>query len=89
VAQVTKPCLAFAPALKAFDTGLLKVGFTGKTATDAAAIVRTNKQLIVVMTSVRSAKSFEASASPLFAEIFALQKAFAGDLGISPGDLYI
>jgi hypothetical protein len=89
VSQVSKPCLAFIPALKAFDTGLLKVGFTGKTATDAAAIVSSNKQLIVLMSSVHSVKSFETGVSALFAKDMGLQGAFAKDLGIPAGDVYI
>ncbi len=89
VAQVSKPCLAFIPALKAFDTGLLKVGFTGKTASDAIAIVNSNKQLIVLMGSVHSVKSFETGFSALFAKDLALQDAFAKDIGLPAGDVYI
>jgi hypothetical protein len=89
VAQVSKPCLAFIPALKAFDTGLLKVGLTGKTAADAAAIVNSNKQLIVLMSSIHSVKSFETGFSALFAKDLSLQQAFAKDIGIPAGDVYI
>jgi hypothetical protein len=89
VAQVSKPCLAFIPALKAFDTGLLKVGFTGKTAADAAAIVSSNEKLIVLMSSIHSAKSFETGFSTLFAKDLSLQDAFAKDLGLPAGDVYI
>jgi hypothetical protein len=89
VAQVSKPCLAFIPALKTFDTGLSKVGFTGKTAADATAIANSNKQLITLMGSIRSVKSFEAGFSALFAKDLSLQDAFAKDLGIPAGDVYI
>jgi hypothetical protein len=88
VAQVSKPCLAFIPALKAFDTGLLKVGFTGKTAADAAAIVGNNKQLIVLMSSIHSLKAFETGFSALDIKDLPLVGAFAKDLGIPEGDLY-
>ncbi len=89
VAQVSKPCLAFIPALKAFDTGLLKVGFTGKTAADASAIVKSNIQLIALMSSIHSVKAFETGFSALFAKDFSLQDAFAKDLGIPAGEVYI
>lgn len=89
VAQVSKPCLAFIPALKAFDTGLLKVGFAGKTAADAAAIVSSNKALIVLMSSIHSVKSFETGFSAIFAKDLSLQDAFAKDLGIPAGEVYI
>jgi hypothetical protein len=86
--EVSKPCLAFIPALKAFDTGLLKVGFTGKTAADAAAIVGNNKQLIVLMSSIHSLKAFETGFSALDTKDLPLVGAFAKDLGIPEGDLY-
>jgi hypothetical protein len=89
VAKIQKPCLAFVPALKAFDTGLLKVGFTGKTATDAAAIVSSNQQLIVLMSSIHSTRSFETGFSAIFAKDLGLQQAFAKDLGLPAGDVYI
>ena len=89
VAQLQKPCLAFIPALKSFDTGLLKVGFTGKTAIDAKAIVVSNKQLIVLMSSIHSVKSFETGFSAIFAKDLSLQQAFAKDIGIPTGDVYI
>ena len=88
VAQVSKPCLAFIPALKAFDTGLLKVGFTGKTAADAAAIVSSNEKLIVLMSSIHSLKAFETGFSALDTKDLPLVGAFAKDLGIPEGDLY-
>jgi hypothetical protein len=89
VSQLSKPCLAFIPALKSFDTGLLKVGFTGKTAADAAAIVTSDKRLIVLMGSIHSVKSFETGFSALFAKDLSLQQAFAKDLGIPAGDVLI
>ncbi len=89
VAQISKPCTAFIPALKAFDTALLKVGFTGQTAAEAAAIVSSNKQLITLLSSIHSVKSFETGFSAVFAKDLSLQQAFAKDLGIPAGEVYL
>ena len=89
VAQVTKLDLAFIPALKTFDAGLLKVGFTGKAAADAAAIAKLNNQLIGVLSPVHSLKSFETGFSALLPKFQVLQDSLAKDLGIPAGDVYI
>jgi hypothetical protein len=89
VAQVSKPSLAFIPALKAFDTGLKRVGFKGAGATDVATIVKLNGQLIGILSSVRSVKSFESQFSALDPKYFAVQQSFAKYLGIPTGDVII
>jgi hypothetical protein len=88
-AQVSKPCLAFVPALKTFDTALLKVGFTGKAAADANTIVSLNKQMITIMSSIRSVKTFETEFSALSPKYLSVQESFAKDIGVPAGDVII
>lgn len=65
------------------------MGFTGQTAAEAAAIVSSNKQLITLLSSIHSVKSFETGFSAVFAKDLSLQQAFAKDLGIPAGEVYL
>jgi hypothetical protein len=89
VSAASKPSLAFIPAIKTFDSGLGKVGFTGSAATTASSIVSLNNQLIGVLGSIKSMSSFQASFAKLFAKYVPLQAALAKDLGIPEADVTI
>jgi hypothetical protein len=89
VAQVSTPSLAFVPALKTFDSGLLKIGFTGKTATDVATVVKLNGQLVTLLSSIKSVKAFQSSFSVLYAKYGAVQAALAKDFGIPTAEVII
>lgn len=89
VAQVSKPSLAFVPALKTFDAGLQKAGFTGGVATEVAADVKLNGQLIKDLSSIKSVSSFQAELEPLFTKYTPIQNALAKDFGVPAGDLVV
>jgi hypothetical protein len=89
VAQVSKPSLAYVPAIKTFDAGLQKAGFTGKIATEVADVVKLNSQLITDLTSIKSVASFQAELEPLFSKYSPVQDALAKDFGIPAGDVVI
>jgi hypothetical protein len=89
VSKVSKSCLAFIPAVKTFDTAINKIGFTGKTATDIASLIKVNNKLIPVLGHVTSIKSFESQFSALESQYMALQAALSKDLGIQQGEIYI
>jgi hypothetical protein len=89
VAQVSKPSLAFVPALKAFDSGLQRIGFTGNTAVEAADVVKLNGKLITILRSIKSLGSFQAQVSALFSKYGPVQNALAKDFGIAAGDVVI
>jgi hypothetical protein len=85
----SKPSVAFIPAIKTFDSGLVKVGFTGGAATTAASIVALNNQLIGVLGSIKSLPAFESQFGKLFPKYLPLQAALAKDLGIPAADVTI
>jgi hypothetical protein len=89
VAQVSKPSLAFVPAIKTFDSGLQKAGFTGAIATEVADDVKLNGQLIKDLTSIKSVSSLQAELEPLFAKYSPIQDALAKDFGIPAGDIVV
>jgi hypothetical protein len=89
VAQLSKPSVAFIPAIKTFDTGLAKIGFSGRAKTDVATVIKLNKELIGVLGSIHSVKSFETQFSALNSKYFAVQNALAKDLGIPAGDVQV
>jgi hypothetical protein len=88
-AQLSKPSLVFVPALKTFDTGLLKCGFTGKAAADAATIAKLNKELVTDLSSIKSTKTFLSEFSALTGQYVTVQAAFAKDLGLPTADVTI
>ncbi|MFZ1063309.1 MAG: hypothetical protein WAN30_07545 [Acidimicrobiales bacterium] len=57
MAHVSTPSLAFVSALKIFDADLLKIGFTGTTATDVASVEKLNGQLVTLLSSIKSVKA--------------------------------
>ena len=89
VAQVSKPSLAFVPALKTFDTGLQKCGFTGAGAKDVKTIVTLNTALTGILSHIQSVKSFESQFSALLPKYLAAQDSLAKYLGIPAGDVTI
>jgi len=89
VAQVSKPSLAFVPALKTFDAGLAKVGFTGNAATQAADIEKLNGQLVTILSSIKSVGAFQSQVEALFSKYQGVQAALAKDLGVPTADVII
>lgn len=89
VAQVSKPSLAFVPALKTFDTGLAKIGFTGNAASEAADVVKLNGQLVTILSSIKSVSSLQTQLAALFSKYQSVQDALAKDLGVPAGDVVI
>jgi hypothetical protein len=89
VAQVSKPSLAFVPAIKTFDAGLGKIGFTGKTATEVADVVKLNSKLVTMLSSIKSVSSLQSQLEPLLSQYNPVQDALAKDLGVPAGDVVI
>jgi hypothetical protein len=89
VAQISRPSLAFVPALKTFDTGLKKIGFTGGAGTEIADVVKLNSQLVTDLSSIKSVSSFESEFRALNQKYQPVQSAFAKDLGIPTADVII
>jgi hypothetical protein len=89
VAQVSKPSLAFVPAIKTFDAGLKKVSFTGKVATEIAAVIKTNEQLQSDLSSIKSVSSLQSELSALLPKDEPLQQALAKDFGVPAADIVI
>jgi hypothetical protein len=89
VAQVSKPSLAFVPAIKAFDAGLKKVAFTGKVATEIAAVIKTNEQLQSDLSSIKSVKGLQVELRALLPKDEPLQQALAKDFGVPAGDIVV
>jgi hypothetical protein len=88
-AQVSKPSLAFVPAIKTFDTSLAKIGFTGKTASAVATIIKLNGELIGDISSIKSAKGFISEFSALDPAYFSVQTSLAKDLGIAAAEVQV
>jgi hypothetical protein len=89
VAQVSKPSLAFVPALKTFDAGLQKCGFTGAGASDVSTIVGLNTTLIGILKDIHSVKSFESQFTAMLPKYLAAQNSLARFLGIPAADVII
>ena len=49
VGDVRKPCLALAPAVRAFDSSLAALGLTGRSETDALAVLALNAKLLPIL----------------------------------------
>jgi hypothetical protein len=89
VTQVSKPSVAFVPAIKTFDTALAKIGFSGKTGTVVATVIKLNGQLIAEIESIKSTKSFIAQFSALTQQYLSAQTSLAKDLGIAAADVQV
>jgi hypothetical protein len=87
--KLSKACLAFVPAVNAFDASLKKIGFTGKTATDIASLIKLNNQLVPILSHIKSVKSFEAQFLPIDRKYFVIQEALSKDLGIEEAEIQI
>jgi hypothetical protein len=87
--KISKACAAFVPDIKAFDEGLHKIAFTGKTATDMASLIKLNNQSLPILSHVTSLKTFEKQYVPLTARYVSLQVALGKDLGIPAADLVL
>jgi hypothetical protein len=89
VSKLSKACLAFVPAVKDFDTAIEKIGFTGKTATEVASLVKLNNKLVPVLSHITSVKSFESQFEKLFPQYLPIQAALSKDLGIPEADIQV
>ncbi len=89
VAQLSKPSVAFVPAIKTFDTALSKIGFTGKTATAVATVIKLNGELISDISSIKSTKGFISEFSALSGKYLSAQNSLAHDLGIAAADVQV
>jgi hypothetical protein len=89
VAQISKPSLAFVPAIKTFDTALLKIGFSGKTASAVASAIKLNGELIADISSMKSTKTFISEFSALNSKYLGVQTSLAKDLGIATADVQV
>lgn len=88
-AQLSTPSLAFIPALKTFDSGLQKIGFTGDTATQVGKVEKLNAQLVTILSSIKSVKSFQSQFGALFSKYNPVQAALAKDFGVATADVVI
>jgi len=89
VPKLSRACRAFVPAVNTFDTALKKIGFTGKTGTDIASLIKVNNKLVPILSHITSIKSFESQFSALEPQYMALQAALSKDLGIEEAEIYI
>jgi hypothetical protein len=88
-AQVSKPSVAFVPAIKTFDNALSKIGFTGKTASAVATVIKLNGELITDISALKSTKTFITEFSVLTQQYLTVQTSLAHDLGIATADVQV
>lgn len=89
LSKLQKAGVAFAPALKTFDAGLLKIPFTGKTDSDILAVVALNGKAISVVGHIKSLGSFEKQYGALVPKYMTLQAAVGKDLGIPTAEIIL
>ncbi len=89
VSKLSEACLAFVPAVNTFDTALKKIGFTGKTGTDIASLIKVNNKLVPILSHITSIKSFESQFSALVSQYMGLQAALSKDLGIEEAEIQV
>lgn len=89
LSRVKKADAAFVPAIKAFDTALGKIAFTGKTVHDIATLVKLNKQEIGVLANVTNMSGFMGGMEKLSPQFAAVQSALGKDLGIATGEVMV
>lgn len=89
VSKLSKACLAFVPAVNKFDTAIKKIGFTGKSGTDIASLIKVNGKEVQLLSHITSIKSFESQFSALEPQYMALQAALSKDLGIEEAEIQV
>jgi len=89
VSKLSKACLAFVPAVNTFDTALKKIGFTGKTGTDIASLIKVNIKFVAELSHIKSVGSFESQFSALDPQYMALQTDLSKDLGIEAAEIQV
>jgi hypothetical protein len=87
--KLSKASLAFVPAVNKFDTAIKGIGFTGKTGTDIASLIKVDEKLVPILSHITSIKSFVSKFSALEPQYGALQTALGKDLGIQPAEILI
>jgi hypothetical protein len=65
------------------------VAFTGKVATEIAAVIKTNEQLQSDLSSIKSVSSLQSELSALLPKDEPLQQALAKDFGVPAADIVI
>lgn len=86
---IAKPAAAYATAISGFDSGLAALGLPGTAGSDAATVIKDNKQLQVVLEA--SAKDSVSTFQKAFGQIFAemggpLEENFRTALGLPASD---
>jgi hypothetical protein len=89
VSKLSKACLAFVPAVNKFDTAIKKIGFTGKTGTDIATLIKVNEKFVTVLSHITSIKSFESQFTASDSQYMVLQAALSKDLGIEEAEIQV
>jgi hypothetical protein len=89
VSKLSEACLAFVPAVNAFDTSLKKIGFTGKTGRDITSLIKVNTKLVPILSHIKSIDSFQTQFSALESQYMALQAALSKDLGIEEAEIQL
>ncbi|HTV11646.1 MAG TPA: hypothetical protein VME20_07265 [Acidimicrobiales bacterium] len=87
--ELVKANNAFVPAVKAFDSALGKISFTGKTAKDILALMALNQKEVTVLSHTTSVKGFESGLVPLVGKYMSLQGALSKDLGIPAAEIIL
>lgn len=88
-ATVKKPAAAYSSAIAIFDSGLAALALPGKAGTDAATVIKDNKQLQTVLNASgsESVSAFQKAFGPVFAEMGGpLEETFRTDLGLPASD---
>ena len=89
VSKLSKACLAFVPAINTFDASLKKIGFTGKTGTDIASLIKVNIKFVAELSHITSIKSFESQFLALDPQYMVLQAALSKDLKVEEAEVYV
>ena len=89
VSKLSKACLAFVPAINKFDAAIKKIGFTGKTGTDIASLIKVNGKDVQILSHITSIASFQSKFLALEPQYMNLQAALSKDLGIEEAEIQV
>jgi hypothetical protein len=89
VSKLSNACKTLVPAINTFDASLKKIGFTGKTGTDIASLIKVNTKFVSELSHITSIKSFQSQFLALDPQYMALQAALSKDLGIEEAEIYV
>jgi hypothetical protein len=80
---------AFVPAVNKFDAAIKKIGFTGKTGTDIASLIKVNGKDVQILSHITSIASFQSKFLALEPQYMNLQAALSKDLGIEEAEIQV